>query len=116
MKLLYVCAPLDVFELHPYERQRLVRENIKRINEACFMVEKLRETWIPLAPQLMFGEWLFDPRYKPSAIPNCVELLRRCDGVLLLPKWEYDAQCAAELRVARDMKKPVYNGIGELPG
>lgn len=115
MKLLYLCAPLDVFDDHPYRRQQSVRNNLAKINEACLMVNRLRKTWLPLAPHLQFGEWLFDPRYPTHAIPSGVELLRRCDGVLLLPGWEYDAQCAAELRVAAEMKKPVYNGVGELP-
>lgn len=115
MKLLYVCAPLDVFDSHPYRRQQGVRSNVAKINEACLMVNRLRKKWLPLATQIQFAEWLFEPRYESALLPVCHELLARCDGVLLLPGWEYDARCAAELRIARDMKKPVYNGVGDLP-
>lgn len=115
MKLLYICAPVDVFDDHPYRRQQKVRSNVAKINEACLLVNKLRSKWLPLAPHVQFAEWLFDPRYTGHAIPRADELLRRCNGVLLLSGWEYDAQCAGELRIAGDMKIPVYNGIGELP-
>jgi len=113
-RLIYISAPVDVFDHHPYKRQDAVRVNLSAIREACMQIIVHRDGWLPVAPQLTFGEWLFDHRYHPTALPECRELLVRCDAMLVLPGWEMSATCAAEIRTMRKLNKPIFNSVSEI--
>lgn len=114
MRLIYICGPVDAFEQHPYKRQNEVRDNLQAISDACMQVIIHRSDWLPVAPQLTFGEWLFDHRYRLPLLPDCMELLVRCDGMLVLDGWEMDAQCSKEIRKMRELNKPIFNSVSEI--
>jgi len=113
-RLIYITGPTDVFDPHPYKRQKAVYANLDVIRETCKSIVTLRPGWLPVAPQLTFGEWLFEPWYPNHALPDCRELIGRCDAMLVLPGWEMSAVCAQEIRKMRDLNKPIYNNVSEI--
>lgn len=113
-RLIYISGPVDSFNNHPYERQREVHRNIQAIRHVCMQIVIHRSEWLPVAPQCTFYEFLFDKTYKPGLLPNTLELLTRCDAMIVLPGWEIDAQCSKEIRLMRQLNKPIFNNVSEI--
>lgn len=111
MRLVYISAPVDAFNAHPYRRQDEVHANVSKIRDTCVLIHTHRKSWLPVTLAPLQCEYLFND----MLIPNNCELLARCDAVLVLPGWETSAQCAAEIRQARKLNRPIYNNVSELP-
>ena len=49
-----------------------------------------------------------------ETLAQCVELLRRCNSVILLDGWRESVGCRKEYRTARDIGMRIYDGIEEF--
>lgn len=104
VKLIYVAAPYRA------ETKQAVARNI----EAAKHVGQLmaRKGWMPVMPTANTG--LFDFDY-PSLqdddfwLDGTLELMRRCDAVVLTPGWEDSKGCLNEIRVARELGMKVWH-------
>lgn len=96
--LIYVAQPFggntDVYKV----ARRVIRELIKTYPLASFV-----------SPVLQYGFMYEDMAYI-EGLEICINLLRQCDGLLLLKGWQESRGCIAEWATARALSIPIYYG------
>lgn len=104
-KVIYVAGPYRAAE--EYQKQ----DNIRRAEEAA------RKIWqagdYAICPHLntrLFGGLVPDEQFLAGGL----ELLRRSDGVFLLPGWRESEGAQAEVEEAKRLGLPLYHHISEL--
>lgn len=99
MKVLYVAGPY---------RARTIRETVLNIRRAEEVAIKLwRMEFAVMAPQMNTA--LFDGAAPDSVwLEGALELMRRCDAVVLVPGWTESAGTRAELTEAEELGIPVF--------
>ena len=78
--------------------RRTMRDLIKNYPRAVF-----------ISPILQYGFMYEDVEYI-EGLEICINLLRRCDRLLLLPGWQGSRGCVAEWATARELGIPIYYG------
>ncbi len=99
MKLIYIAAPYTENPPVCTEIAAAAAERIKQDGRA-----------FPICPHLL-GAGNGEPEYMYA---GTLELMKRCDAVLTLPRWEQSRGAMAEVRVADRMQLPVFHREGEL--
>ena len=104
-KILYVAGPYRA------ETERGVVENIRAAEAVAIEVWKAGH--IALCPHLntrLFGGILPDMVWLEGAI----DLMLRCDGVVLVPGWENSQGTIAEIEIAQSMDMPVWYKVEDI--
>ena len=96
--LVYVAQPFggdtDAYKV----ARRIIRNLIKNYPRVVF-----------ISPILQYGFMYEDVEYI-EGLEICINLLRRCDRLLLLPGWQSSRGCVAEWATARELGIPIYYG------
>lgn len=76
-----------------------------------------RKGWSPIVPHTNTGHLdAVDPSIGDDFwLASTMELLRRCDAVVLCAGWQASSGTLAEINVAKSMDIPVYNSADDLP-
>ena len=98
MKLIYIAAPYTDDPIGNTERARVQADRVKSDGRA-----------FPVTPHLLGGEGQAEYMYTGT-----LELMRRCDAVLTLPRWETSRGAMSEVRTADRMPLPVFHREDEL--
>ena len=51
-----------------------------------------------------------------QGLDYCLELLRRCDGIVMCGKWQESIGCVTEFMLAREIDKDIDHAVGMLDG
>lgn len=101
MKLIYIAGPYR----HPKEHG--VFDNIMNAREAGTAIAGRGDEWFPVCPHLnsMFMGGIREDDYW---LDGDLELMRRCDALLLLDGWEESSGARAEREVAEAAGIPCF--------
>ena len=106
MKLIYIAGP------YKGGTGWEIEENVRQAERYALQVWKLG--YAAVCPhcntRLFFGEIDED-----LAMKGCLEILSRCDGMLLIPGWEGSLGATLEWKTATRLSLPVYFTLGEIP-
>ena len=107
MKLIYVAGKYRGKTLNE------VYWNINGAREVAEAILRLCPGWFPIVPHMntafmdgLVGDKIF--------LKGDKELLKRCDGIYLMPFWKESKGAKAEYRFALKNKIPVYRSLVEL--
>lgn len=96
---------LLVYVAHPCGG--LIRKNRKECRQIIKMLTKnLGEKYVFISPILNFGHMYYDVDYI-CGIETCIDLLQRCNILLLTGDWKNSKGCLCEYGAARAMQMPV---------
>lgn len=85
----------------------LIRKNRKECRQIIKMLTKnLGEKCVFISPILNFGHMYYDVDYI-CGIETCIDLLQRCNILLLTGDWKNSKGCLCEYGAARAMQMPV---------
>lgn len=85
----------------------LIRKNRKECQQIIKMLTKnLGEKYVFISPILNFGHMYYDVDYI-CGIETCIDLLQRCNILLLTGDWKNSKGCLCEYGAARAMQMPV---------
>lgn len=85
----------------------LIRKNRKECRQIVKMLTKnLGEKYVFISPILNFGHMYYDVDYI-CGIETCIDLLQRCNILLLTGDWKNSKGCLCEYGAARAMQMPV---------
>ena len=106
MKLIYIAGPFRAAT--PW----LVEQNIRRAEELAYRV------WTELGTAALCPHTntrFFDKSGSDQVfLDGTMEMLRRCDAVLLVPGYEKSAGTIAEMREAQRLGTPVFHNLAGL--
>lgn len=103
--MIYVAGPYRA------DTERGVLENIRSAESVA--IEVWQAGYVALTPHLntrLFGGLCPDSVWLQGAL----ELLRRCDGMILVLGWESSSGTLAEIEEAKRITIPTFNNIEEL--
>lgn len=108
MKLIYIAAP---YRAATKERRDL---QVQAAKWAGVLIAELG--FMPVLPTV--NTYRYD-EYAPGLGPDfwlagTAELLRRCDGLFLVPGWEKSKGCQREFELAQELNIPIYQSIVAL--
>lgn len=105
--------PRVVYVAGPFRASRawLIEQNVRRAES---QVRRLLE--LGFAPVCMHttGRFLFGEVSETKMLDASLELVRRCDAVLLLEGYEQSAGAVSELNAAIDADVPTFHTLAEL--
>lgn len=85
----------------------LIRKNRKECRQIIKVLTKnLGEKYVFISPILNFGHMYYDIDYI-CGIETCIDLLQRCNILLLTGDWKNSKGCLCEYGAARAMQMPV---------
>ena len=85
----------------------LIRKNRKECRQIIKVLTKnLGEKYVFISPILNFGHMYYDVDYI-CGIETCIDLLQRCNVLLLTGDWKNSKGCLCEYGAARAMQMPV---------
>ncbi len=85
----------------------LIRKKRKECRQIIKMLTKnLGEKYVFISPILNFGHMYYDVDYI-CGIETCIDLLQRCNILLLTGDWKNSKGCLCEYGAARAMQMPV---------
>jgi hypothetical protein len=94
-----------VYVAHPCSG--LIRKNRKECRQIIKVLTKnLGEKYVFISPILNFGHMYYDVDYI-CGIETCIDLLQRCNILLLTGDWKNSKGCLCEYGAARAMQMPV---------
>lgn len=105
MKVIYVAGPYRA------DTERGVLENIR--NAEAVAIEVWQAGYVALTPHLntrLFGGLCPDETWLKGAL----ELLRRCDAMVLVSGWETSGGTLAEIKEANNLNIPIFNNVAEI--
>jgi hypothetical protein len=97
-QLLYICGP--------YRASRIidVKRNIRRAERAAEWAWE--HDWVPICPHA--NSAFIDGLVPDDVIlAGCLEIMRRCDAVLLVHGWQDSRGCREEVRIAEELGIPI---------
>ena len=107
MKLLYIASPYRAKE--PWR----VEVNIQAALTLAREVVKITDKWFPVVPQANTAH--FDGmRSDQYFLDGTLEMLRKCDAVLMGPWWQDSDGCCAEYVEAERLGLPIFESLGEF--
>jgi hypothetical protein len=98
-KVFYIAGPYRA------ENPRKILENIRAAEKVAIDVWKSGN--IALCPHLN-SRFMDDICDDKVFLEGAIELMRRCDGVVLVPRWEESAGARMEVKIAERIGLPVY--------
>lgn len=103
MKVVYVAGP--------YRASNIIKQiyNIRRARKYSRIL--WRHGVVALCPH---SNSAFFDDIDDIILPGCIELMLRCDAVLVIPKSDKSSGVAAEVEAAKFHGMPVYTGIEKL--
>lgn len=107
MKLVYLAGPYRA------KHETVVWSNIMAAREVAETVLRLRPGWFPVTPHLntmLMGGIVNDEVF----LAGDLEILARCDAILMIPGWEQSSGARAEKAFA-EVRMPVFETIAEMP-
>lgn len=90
----------------------LVEQNIRRAEEAAMEVLKLGA--YPICPHTNTRGWFDKVQPDEFMLEATLELMRRCDGVLMMLGWSKSSGASAEYDEARRLRLPVFFELRDL--
>jgi hypothetical protein len=106
MRIIYVCGPL----IAPNDWE--IRRNIHRAASVGYEVAKLGA--YPVIPHTNTGAWFIGTETPEFWYAGTLELLRRCDAVILVSGWEESKGAREEVAEAKRGYIPVFERVEEL--
>lgn len=106
MKIVYVAGPL--FAGNDWQ----IRQHIHRAVSLGFEVAEAGA--YPVIPHANTGAWFMGTLTPEFWYAGTLELLRRCDAVILVPDWEGSKGTRREIEEARQLGLPIFTGINDL--
>lgn len=106
MKIIYIAGPY---------RGRTgweIEENIRRAEG--FALEVWKRGYAAVCPHAN-NRFFFGELNEAQVLEGCLEILRRSDGMLLIPGWEDSEGARVEWMEALGRKIPIYFNLSELP-
>jgi len=108
MKLLYIAGP------YRGKNQFCVTANIERARSVAHdVINHLAPVWHPVTPHLN-TQYMDDLASHEYFLTGTLELMRRCDAVLVQGEWESSEGTIAEIAEARRLGMPVYFELEEI--
>lgn len=107
MKLIYIAGKYSAPT--PY----LIKQNIEDAWRAGLIVAQCAPEWFPVIPHKN-TEFMDGLRPYEYFINGTLELLRRCDAILMLSGWAESAGAKAEREEARRLGLTVFNGLPDF--
>ena len=89
-----------------------ITKNIHRAAAVGFEVAKLGAS--PIIPHTNTGSVFMGTLFTAFWYEATLELLRRCDAVILVPGWESSKGVAAEIQEADRLHLPVFHNVYKL--
>jgi hypothetical protein len=105
MKVIYVAGPYRA------NTERGVIENIR--NAEAIAIKVWQAGFIALTPHLntrLFGGICSDEVWLNGAL----EIMKRCDGMILVPGWEKSSGTIAEIEEAKNWNIPVFENVIDI--
>jgi hypothetical protein len=105
MKLIFVAGPFRA------KTGWEIEQNVRRAEQLA--LEVWRSGYAAICPHA-------NTRFFHGVLPDEVwlrgikEILRRCDGLILVEEWKSSKGTRAEIKLARALKIPVFNSIKDL--
>lgn len=108
MKLVYIAGPYRAGTVDG------IRQNIERARNVAHAVVTLPDLgYYPVTPHLLTA--FFDGAAPDTFfLDGTMELLRRCDAVLLVSGWQKSTGTALEIAEAKRLGMPVFQSVYEL--
>ena len=101
MKIAYVAGPYNA----PTPAEH--REKIEAAGDVAYTIARTIGGWWPVCVHTMARDWFgFVP--EPKAIQGDIELLKRCDAVVLTIGWQHSKGTRKEIVAAKEAGIPVY--------
>lgn len=109
MKLIYVAGP---YRGSTRDEVELNIASARQIGKLC-----ADKGWYPVIPHTNTGnfEHLAPDLTERFWLEGTLELMRRCDAVVLCPGWEFSSGTRGELEMANRLGIPVYYTVHALP-
>lgn len=106
-------TPLVVYIAGPYRASTpfLVEQNIRRAEAMMLLVVGMG--LVPLCPHTM-TRFIDGTGTDEYWLNTTLELMRRCDAVLLCEDWQHSSGTLGELAEARALGMPIYENLHEL--
>ena len=105
MKLVYVAGPYRA------SREWQVVENIRRAEAIALEVWLMGAACIcPHKNTALFGGSAPDETW----LRGDLEIVRRCDALILAPGWELSKGTLVEIELAKQLKLPIFHALEEL--
>ena len=99
MKVFYIAGPYRA------DTPRKILENIRAAE--AIAIEVWKSGNVALCPHL--NSRLMDGVCNDSIfLEGAIELMKRCDAVVLVPSWEKSAGTRAEVKIAEEIGLPIY--------
>lgn len=97
MKVIYVSHPYNGLLSNSIEAEKMTEKLQKKFPQAVFLspIHAIKEDYS--ATDYVLG------------LSHCMELLKRCDGVIFSGDWKNSKGCMAEYFTAKYMKKWIFN-------
>jgi len=105
IKLVYTCGPFTA------ATHWLIKQNVDAAEKYSLEIAKLGA--MPVCPHKMTDNFhgLLTPEFWYEAT---LQLMRRCDAVLLLPGWDRSKGAMEEWEEAKRLKLPMFSTVSQL--
>ena len=110
MKVIYVAGPYVADSFHD------IQINIATASKTA--LKCWRKGWAVICPHAntAYFHTYFDDDYSaPQIMNHDLELLRRCDAIVMLPGWENSKGSRVEHELAKELGKQVFYGHDAVP-
>lgn len=107
-RLVYLAGP------YRHENENGVLTNILMARAWAIKILETAAGWFPVTPHLNTA-FMGGTTPDQTFLDGDLEILRRCDAILMLPFWEQSSGARAELFFAEERHIPVYSSPEELP-
>lgn len=111
MRVVYVAGPFRAVNQRGEPDMWRVQQNVMRAMEVA------RAVWhVGVAALCPHANSMFFTGAEPDSVwlAGAIELMRRCDAVIVVPGWEQSAGTIEEVRIAREIGLPVFVDLGDI--
>lgn len=106
MKIIYVAGRLTA------KNNFEITRNVRAAEDVGLLVVQLGA--MPLIPHANTGLTFFGVGEEAFWYEGTLELLRRCDAMILVPGWEGSRGVASEIEEAKNLMIPIFERVDEL--
>ena len=99
--MIYISHPFSGNEAENKTKAHLIATKLAAKYPAVLFVNPLTAMKHAVAAKLPYGDIL----------DQCIELLSRCDGIIMTGNWRESQGCTKEYKFAKAVKKNIYDGI-----
>lgn len=105
MKVIYIAGPFRAANTW------LIESNIRRAETLALKVWALGAAAVCPHANTRFYQGILPDK---TWLDGDLEILRRCDAIMLAPRWEKSSGTLAEIELARDIGMPVFETLEKL--